>query len=272
MDENNSEYILGTSDEELDRLGFQHQVWLDEAVDLWQKAGFGLGQNILDVGCGPGFATLDFARLVGAVGTVTAVDNSEKFIDYLERQIQSLQLSNVKTKIADVHSLGLADSSFDGAFSRWLLCFVADPESVVAEVSRCLKPGGRFAVMDYFNYRSVRAYPQRASIEKLFGAYYESVRQNGGSYDIAGQLPEIMSRNDFEVTLIKPINRIGHPGSRIWHWVESFHRSFIPKLVENNFLSEEDADQFKRDWAELSQNRAAFFFSPPMLGIIATKK
>ena len=48
-------YHLGTSQEELERLGYQHQVWLDVAVDLWREAGFkhGVGyvlgaMNIVD--------------------------------------------------------------------------------------------------------------------------------------------------------------------------------------------------------------------------------
>jgi SAM-dependent methyltransferase len=57
------EYVLGTNDEELARLGFQHRVWGEQAFALWERAGFAPGQTILDAGCGPGFATLDLARL-----------------------------------------------------------------------------------------------------------------------------------------------------------------------------------------------------------------
>ena len=57
------EYVLGTNDEELMRLGFQHRVWGEQAFALWERAGFAPGQTIVDVGCGPGFATLDLARL-----------------------------------------------------------------------------------------------------------------------------------------------------------------------------------------------------------------
>ncbi|MGB2987712.1 MAG: hypothetical protein WBE26_17740 [Phycisphaerae bacterium] len=35
-----SEYLLGTHAEELERLGFQHRVWAREAFDLWERAGF----------------------------------------------------------------------------------------------------------------------------------------------------------------------------------------------------------------------------------------
>lgn len=59
------EYVLGTDDAELARLGFQHQVWARVTVAAWEHAGFHRGATLLDVGCGPGYATFDLASLVG---------------------------------------------------------------------------------------------------------------------------------------------------------------------------------------------------------------
>lgn len=272
MKNKSSDYILGTSDEELARLGYQHQVWLDEAVWLWEKAAFGFGDKILDVGSGPGFAALDLARLVGLNGKITAVDNSEKFVTYLEQQIVAANLQNVEIRLGDVQQLELPGNYFDGAFARWLLCFVPEPEKVIAGVARALKTGGRFVVMDYYNYQSIRIYPRRESIEKLFAAYYKSVQMAGGNYDIAGVVPEMMTRNDFDIETIKPINRVAHAGSRIWKWVELFNQSFMPKLVESELLSEEEASEIRRDWMQLNQEPAAFLYAPPMFGIIGIKK
>ena len=272
MKNKSSEYILGTSDEEVARLGYQHQVWLDEAVWLWEQAAFGLDNRILDVGSGPGFATLDLARLVSLNGKITAVDNSEKFLAYLEQQIRAANMQNVETLLGDVQQLELPEDYFDGAFARWLLCFVPEPDKVIAGVAGALKTGGRFVVMDYYNYQSVRIYPRRESIEKIFTAYYESVQMAGGSYDIAGVLPEMMTQNGFRVETIKPINRVASAGSRIWNWVELFSQSYLPKLVESGLLSETEVSKFHRDWRQFNQEPAAFLYAPPMLGIIGIKK
>jgi SAM-dependent methyltransferase len=272
MANESSDYLLGTSDEELARLGYQHQVWLDEAVWLWEQAGFGLGSEILDVGCGPGFATLDLARLVGSEGKIVGVDASEKFIGHLQRQIEAAGLQNVTAEIGDVHALDFAENSFDGAFARWLLCFVENPEAVVANVSRLLRPGGAFVVKDYFNYLSVKVYPEKESIVRLFEANHKSVRLHGGSYDIAGLLPEICARHGFDIKIIKPITRAARVNSRTWNWATMFLRSFVPKLVENEILTQNEINEFWRDWDELSANPSAFFYTPPMLGIIGVKK
>ena len=67
-----TEYILGTNEDEIDRLHLQHRVWRERMLDCWRRAGIGLGQTVVDVGCGPGFASLDLAAIVGPAGQVKA--------------------------------------------------------------------------------------------------------------------------------------------------------------------------------------------------------
>lgn len=77
------EYVLGTDDEEITRLGLQHRAWRVRAVDAWRLAEMGQGQTGLDVGFGPGYAALDLAELVGPTGRVVAIDPSARFLEAL---------------------------------------------------------------------------------------------------------------------------------------------------------------------------------------------
>ncbi len=58
---------LGTTNLELRRLEDQHAIWRDHALASWHRAGFGTGQRLLDLGCGPGFASFDLARLMATL-------------------------------------------------------------------------------------------------------------------------------------------------------------------------------------------------------------
>jgi len=91
------DYVLGTHDEEIVRLGIQHRVWRPRSLDAWRRAGFTVGQTIVDVGCGPGYATLDLADIVGASGKVIAIDRSRRFLDVVESTRDRLGLDNVET-------------------------------------------------------------------------------------------------------------------------------------------------------------------------------
>src|SRR5439155_774220 len=65
------------------RLGLQHRVWRPRATDAWRRAGFTVGHTLIDLGCGPGYAALDLAEIVGATGRVVAIDRSRRFLDAL---------------------------------------------------------------------------------------------------------------------------------------------------------------------------------------------
>ena len=84
MKEENA-YILGTDQEELHRLGVQHQVWASEAQQGWINAGFTRGHHLLDLGSGPGFCTKELAFICGKEGSVTAIDRSAHFTEFLKK-------------------------------------------------------------------------------------------------------------------------------------------------------------------------------------------
>jgi hypothetical protein len=65
------EYLLGTDAEELERLRFQHEVWARAGQELFERAGLGAGDVVFDLGCGPGFTSLDLARRVLPGGRVS---------------------------------------------------------------------------------------------------------------------------------------------------------------------------------------------------------
>ena len=66
----------------------QHSLWRPVALNLWDAAEIEKGMRVLDLGCGPGDATLDLAERVGSTGTVVAVDQSPQFLFHLQESIR----------------------------------------------------------------------------------------------------------------------------------------------------------------------------------------
>jgi len=103
--------------------------------------------SALDVGCGPGTATLPLARRVGPGGSVTGVDLTAPMVAWAERHAAKEGVTNVRFLVADAEDLGeLPDASFDVVISNFAAIFAPDPARVVAEVARVVKPGGTFAL------------------------------------------------------------------------------------------------------------------------------
>jgi SAM-dependent methyltransferase len=266
-----SEYVLGTDLSELERLGLQHRAWRAQAYEHWERAGLAPGQRILDVGSGPGFATLDLARLAGARGSVTAVDVSKRFLSYLERALAREELANVSLVEQDATRLELEPSSHDAAWTRWLLSFAKDPAAVIAGVAKALVPGGIWAIQEYVSYSSMKLGPEGKRLPRVVAAIVESWRAQGGDSDVGLALPRLLERAGFLVTETRPIARIARPGTALWEWPGSFFENFVPKLAEQGFLAADEAKGFLEEWRAHSDDPEAIFLAPTVVAITAVK-
>ncbi len=261
-----SEYVLGSSDREIERLGYQHEIWFGETAALWEKAGLGLGSRVADFGCGPGLCTRALSRLVGPAGQVFAVDASDKFASIVSAFADTAP--NVEFFQSDASETAIPEATVDAVFARWLYCFLPDPAKTIAESKRILKPGGRIIIFDYFNYLAADVFPQNPSISMLFEAFLKDVEQHGGTWNIGGELPKHLIEGAFEIESLTPIIRIGRPGSRVWKWVELFTEVSTPRLVETGIWNAAQKTGFETAWKNAADDPASFFFTPPMIGII----
>lgn len=267
------EYVLGTGDDELQRLGLQHRLWSDAAHAAWKRADLGPGQRVLDVGAGPGYAAFDLAQIVQSHGRVLALDESRAFVEHVRAQAAARGLTWIQGAVADVQRLEAAipvAHTFDMAYARWVLCFVAAPESVVAGVARALKPGGRFVVHDYFNYEAMTCAPRRASYATVVAATARSWRARGGDPDVVGRLPRMLRDHGFVVEHLAQHQRLARPGESMWHWVASWWRNFVPKLVQMGEITEADARRFFEDF-DAMRAETDFTVLPNVYEVVARK-
>src|SRR6478736_2213383 len=116
------DYVLGTRDDEVQRLGLQHRVWRGRVLEAFRTARIRSGQTVIDVGAGPGFVTADLAELVGPSGKVIALERAPHFLDTLRGK----GLANVVAQAQDVcEPFEVSDA--DASWCRWVLSFVPDP-------------------------------------------------------------------------------------------------------------------------------------------------
>jgi SAM-dependent methyltransferase len=267
----NDHYVLGDRDEtELERLRFQHEVWRDVVDPALDEAGFGEGDVVADLGCGPGFLSMDLAGRVAPGGRVLAVDQSERFIDDLRDRARREGHPEIEARVGDVARPIADPASLDGAVCRWVLMFVSDPEAVLAAVADALKPGGRVVAMEYFQFRAISLHPTGAAFDTLYGAVHRLIRAAGGDPDIGGRLPTLLHAAGLEVTGLRPVLRAGRPGTPEWAWLEGTHQNH-QGLVDAGLLSAEQLEAYAREWERATANPNAFFSGPPVLIVTARK-
>lgn len=268
--ETSSEYVLGSDAEELRRLRFQHELWSEATRRLLDRAGFAAGDTLLDIGCGPGHTTFLLRERAGDRGRVIGVDSSESMVATLRGEAARREVSNVEALRQDVGTLeGIP--AIDGAFARWLFCFLDEPAAVVTRIAAALRPGGRLAVMDYFHYAAMTIEPRSAIFDRVVAAIAESLAQVGPGLQVGRQLPGMIGAAGLRVESLEPICGVGRPGTGIWEWFDQFQASYLPKVVAGGFLSRAEWSAFERFWSATSANPDAFLFPAPMIGIVATK-
>ena len=264
-------YLLGTDSEERRRLETQHRLWAEWAHDLWDRARFGPGDRLLDLGCGPGFAALELADRVGAEGQVLAVDESARFIGALSQEAARRELAQLTARVERVETLALEPGSLDGAFARWLFCFLAEPPTIIERVLSGLRPGGRLVVWDYLNYRATALHPRSPAFERVLAAVDESWRRTGGDLNVGERLPGLIAGAGCRLLELVPLSRFARPGTALWQWPTGFFFGYVPRLVEAGLLTAAERRAFEAEWKEREQDPGAFLSAPPMVGIIAEK-
>lgn len=105
------------------------------------------GMNVLDLGCGTGWATLEIASKLGGTGRVIGLDLSEKMIEQAERKLSELGYGNVEFVLQSAGSLDF-DGYFDYVLSTNAFHHFLDKGEVFSKVWRSLKPHGTFLVQD----------------------------------------------------------------------------------------------------------------------------
>lgn len=267
------EYILGTDNDELMRLAVQHRIWADTAVTSWRRAGIGPGSKVLDMGSGPGYASIDLAQLVTEKGQVLGVDEAANFVEFLNQKARAQDLHQLRAQVADAQDLTASvDGGFDAIYTRWVLCWLDKPEKALDGMRKLLSHKGRLVIHDYFNWTAMKIAPRSRAVENMVQAALRSFEERNGDVDVVGKLPALLRKAGFEITHFEIHQRVARGGGldSTAAWPLMWWRSYGPKLVKSGHLSAADGEEAMRQMDLLEKDPDMFFFCPPLFEIIAT--
>ncbi|MGL4309643.1 MAG: class I SAM-dependent methyltransferase [Paracoccaceae bacterium] len=106
-----------------------------------------LGGTVLEVGVGTGLALPFYRRGM----TVTGIDASEQMLAKARAKVRSEKLTTVAgLMLMDARALEFRDESFDHVAAMHIMSVVPEPERVMAEIARVLRPGGSVVIVNHF--------------------------------------------------------------------------------------------------------------------------
>ena len=118
-------------------------------IRVLREVGIQPGFRVLDFGCGPGSYISPLSKLVGPNGKIYAVDLHPLAIRSVRRIVQKQHLENVGIIQSD-GATGLPDSSVNAVLLYNTFHDLTEPECILEELARVLKPEGVLSVIDEY--------------------------------------------------------------------------------------------------------------------------
>ena len=264
------DYVLGTHSEELARLGLQHRVWRPVVLDCWQRAGITVGKRVLDLGAGPGYATIDLAEIVGPTGEVVALERSENFIRAMEQACRARSLAHVKPCQLDLMTDALPSGDYDFSWCRWVMSFVNDPALLIKKLGHVMRRGSA-AIFHEYGHESWHFLPRLVNQERFREHVIATWRESGDEPHGAVTLATLLPANGFRIRSARPHLFCVRPDDYMWQWPVSFIETYLPRLIETGRINQEFANQLRDDLAKAEMNPDALMITPLVLEIVAEK-
>lgn len=268
---NERDYVLGTHDEEIQRLGLQHRVWKSRVLDAWTEVGVTEGSRVLDVGCGPGYASLDLAEIVGPQGLVLGVERSTRFLDFARRECQGRGFDQVRFLEADLNGDVNFGGEFDVVWCRWVASFVPSISRLLRHAHQALKSGGTLVFHEYVQYATWQTIPKSPLVAEFVAEVMASWRAAGGEPDIAPTLLPALPEAGFAIEEVTPILFAVSPKEYGWQWPRSFIMANLKRLVETGRAREEWAQAVRQDFLRLENTPGTYMLTPTLMQIVARR-
>jgi len=110
------------------------------------KAAHEVGGRILEIGVGTGLSFDDY----DATTEITGIDISEPMIARARARVVSGRYPFVKElRVMDASALDYPDASFDCVVGQFVITLVDNPEQVLSECARVLRPGGQIILVNH---------------------------------------------------------------------------------------------------------------------------
>lgn len=103
------------------------------------------GEQVIDIGCGPGFLCESMAADVGAAGRVLGIELSEDLVRFATGRKSRPWIDY---RSGDATRLDVPTASFDAVVSTQVVEYVPDADAALREMYRVLRPGGRGILVD----------------------------------------------------------------------------------------------------------------------------
>ncbi len=129
------------------------------------------GDTIIDLGCGPGFFTIEMAKMVGPKGEVIAVDLQREMLAKLEKKAEKQELGNrIVGHLCPQESIGLGpDVAANFILAFYMVHETPDQKQFLEEIKPLLKKDGKLLIVEPLFHVSKKKFQRTEEIAQKVG-------------------------------------------------------------------------------------------------------
>jgi SAM-dependent methyltransferase len=267
-----SQYVLGHSEAEIERLQLQAKVLEGPTRRLIRECGVRPGMRVLDIGCGAGDVSMLVADVVGPGGTVVAVDRERHAIDVARSRAEQAGYGQIEFDVASDESFERY-APFDAAIGRYVLVHQRDPAQMVRRAATAVKPGGIVAFLEGAFQLTGDVRPPNEIYRLIGDSIISACRLVLPAHDVAGRIIATFEDAGLPNAQVIWDSIVAGADSLLPRYVVASYRVFLPIIRQLGFDHSEIGDPatlYERLLATATASRAQFV-SLPQVGAWAVR-
>jgi ubiquinone/menaquinone biosynthesis C-methylase UbiE len=232
------DYPIERRQGEIERLHLQGEVLAADTDVMLSRIGVGPGWRCLDLGCGPRGITDALAARVGASGHVTGLEFDPEFVAIAREKAPA----NVDFITGDAYGTGLPGAGFDLVHVRFLACTAGNPERLLAEAIRLVRPGGTVAFQEADG-GTLRCFPPHPAFSALRRAWLGSFPDgvpDGDDDPLAHRAYRLMRRAGLEDVAYRPVLVGVRAGDPWGDYLPATVESLRARVIERGLIAAAD--------------------------------
>lgn len=223
-------------------------------------------RRILELGCGVGAQTEVLLRRWPDL-SILAVDRNRKSLGAARDLLEDIGGSckdRWQLMQCDAANLSLAPDTLDGAWLCWILEHVPDPEQVLREVRRVLRPEAEVIVSEVQN-ASLFLSPESPATSAYWDAFNQHQRDLGGDPYVGARLGNLLKAAGYQQirTEVRPVlldSRDEQERAEFLDYWTDLLLSGAPGLLESGRVEEDLVEAMKQELCQVGQDQNAVFF------------
>ena len=160
------------------------------------------GDRVLEVGVGTGLSLPFYPADI----RVTGIDISEAMLAQARERTERLGRTATELHLMDATALTFGDAVFDHVLAPYVISVVPEPDRVMSEIRRVLRPGGSLTVVNHFHGVNI--------FRRVFESLFTPLSQWLG-FRMNVPLSVVTEVEGFEVVSVRRVNLLG-----LWHLIE----------------------------------------------------